>query len=65
MKTSIIILGCFRDYCLGLVDRWQNKYKTKIIAWVRWFSWLEHGPIYQKIVGTYLGCAFDPWLGYV
>ena len=41
------------------------------IALTRWLSWLEHCPIRQKVVGsipsqgTYLGCRFDPQLGYV
>ena len=36
-----------------------------------WFSWLEHHPVQQKVMGsipgqgTYLGSGFDPQVGYV
>ena len=46
----------------------QNLVKT---ALARWFGWLNHRPIHQKVVGsipsqgTHLGCGFDPRLGHV
>ena len=36
-----------------------------------WLSWLEHGPINQKVVGlipgqgTCLDCGFGPWSGHI
>ena len=55
---------------------WRNeKYKRRecclklyLKPFLVWLSWLEHGPIHQKIKGsiphqsTYLGCGFNPQL---
>ena len=45
--------------------------KLSDLSLAGWFSWLEHCPIHQKIVGLIpvqgicLGCRFDPRLGQV
>lgn len=41
--------------------------KKQFIALAGWLHWLEHCPIFQKVLGLipnqYLGCGFDPKLG--
>ena len=40
-------------------------FQSTPVALARWFSWLEHRPIHQKVAGsipshgTYLGCRFN------
>ena len=52
----------------------ENVYISKTKNWLAlagWLSWLQHLPIYQKVVGsipdqsTHLHCGFNPWSGHV
>ena len=53
--------------CLSLkIMTLKEGFKKGRVRLARWLSWLDHHPVYQKVVGSfprqsaYIGCGFDP-----